>query len=357
MQSIELDGSYEVHDGQRSYSFYTELNNTYKFLITSNVLNYVQIVKARFETLRSEPSGTSEYIFTRFSFWGCLNFKDQPGFDLFSFGSETTAELSDRQGLYFSNLGLAMDFKLLADETTVDRGFIFDAGRASYDISQSQVRPDSLVNRFPMKVTSILQNDGSGRPKDLGYLSVRTPKDFKAASLSDEWYAINFELNLGSMGALAQKAGFSAGLLLAWSPSESIRTEVDIKLPGTGGGKKTLAIMGDGFAAGADQTTYNNYVRDQVMRGVFLSDAFNEDSASWNIRRVNLESANSGASTRTWNLMIDVIAQTGKYAPGTANLNDPSKFIVQGEKRYWLHIALDRDAGTVLGTQLEEVVE
>jgi hypothetical protein len=60
---------------------------------------------------------------------------------------------------------------------------------------------------------------------------------------------------------------------------------------------------------------------------------------------------------RTWNLMIDVIAQTGKYAPGTANLTDPTKFIVQGEKRYWLHIALDRDDGTVLGTQLEEVIE
>ena len=60
---------------------------------------------------------------------------------------------------------------------------------------------------------------------------------------------------------------------------------------------------------------------------------------------------------RTWNLMIDVIAQTGNYAPGTPNLTDPSKFIVQGEKRYWLHIALDRDDGTVLGMQLEEVVE
>jgi len=60
---------------------------------------------------------------------------------------------------------------------------------------------------------------------------------------------------------------------------------------------------------------------------------------------------------RTWNLMIDVIAQTGNYAPGTPDLTDPTKFIVQGEKRYWLHIALDRDDGTVLGTQLEEVVE
>jgi len=61
--------------------------------------------------------------------------------------------------------------------------------------------------------------------------------------------------------------------------------------------------------------------------------------------------------TRTWNLMIDVIAQTGQYTPGTADLTDPSKFIVQGEKRYWLHIALDRDNGTVLGTQLEQVVD
>ena len=60
---------------------------------------------------------------------------------------------------------------------------------------------------------------------------------------------------------------------------------------------------------------------------------------------------------RTWNLMIDVIAQTGKYAPGTNDLTDPTKFIVQGEKRYWLHIALDRDGGTVLGQQLEEVTE
>jgi hypothetical protein len=60
---------------------------------------------------------------------------------------------------------------------------------------------------------------------------------------------------------------------------------------------------------------------------------------------------------RTWTVMIDVIAQTGNYTPGTPDLTDPTKFIVQGEKRYWLHIALDRDDGTVLGTQLEQVVE
>ncbi len=64
---------------------------------------------------------------------------------------------------------------------------------------------------------------------------------------------------------------------------------------------------------------------------------------------------------RTWNLLIDVIAQTGRYVPGTANVTDANKFIVEGEKRYWLHIALGRDLVSgqvdVLGTQLEEVVE
>jgi hypothetical protein len=77
------------------------------------------------------------------------------------------------------------------------------------------------------------------------------------------------------------------------------------------------------------------------------------DEATETIARTLAEAG----QTRTWNLMIDVIAQTGQYAPGTNDLTDPSKFIVQGEKRYWLHIALDRDDGNVIGTQLEEVVE
>jgi hypothetical protein len=77
------------------------------------------------------------------------------------------------------------------------------------------------------------------------------------------------------------------------------------------------------------------------------------DETKQTIARVLAETGQA----RTWNLMIDVIAQTGRYAPGTNDRTDPTKFVVQGEKRYWLHIALDRDAGTVLGTQLEEVFE
>jgi hypothetical protein len=66
--------------------------------------------------------------------------------------------------------------------------------------------------------------------------------------------------------------------------------------------------------------------------------------------------------TRTWNLFIDVIAQTGRYAPNATDVTQANKFTVEGEKRYWLHISLGRDLNTdgtvdVLGAQLEEVIE
>jgi hypothetical protein len=58
--------------------------------------------------------------------------------------------------------------------------------------------------------------------------------------------------------------------------------------------------------------------------------------------------------TRTWGLLIDLVAQTGHYKPNATGLAD---FVVEGEKRYWLHIAIDRFDGTIVGQQLEEVTE
>jgi hypothetical protein len=60
------------------------------------------------------------------------------------------------------------------------------------------------------------------------------------------------------------------------------------------------------------------------------------------------------AQTRTWGLMIDLIAQSGRYSPGTSSL---SQFVVEAEKRYWLHIAIDRLTGKVIDQQLEAVFE
>jgi hypothetical protein len=59
--------------------------------------------------------------------------------------------------------------------------------------------------------------------------------------------------------------------------------------------------------------------------------------------------------TRTWNLLIDVVAQTGHFKPNATSLaND---FVVEGEERNWVHIAIDRFTGQVIDKQTEVVKE
>ncbi len=67
---------------------------------------------------------------------------------------------------------------------------------------------------------------------------------------------------------------------------------------------------------------------------------------------IRVLAANGGV--RTWNLLIDVLAQSGKFAADNGSLD---KFVVEGEKRYWLHIAIDRLTGNVLDQYWEVVTE
>jgi hypothetical protein len=71
-------------------------------------------------------------------------------------------------------------------------------------------------------------------------------------------------------------------------------------------------------------------------------------------REAPIRALADAANTRTWNLLIDVIAQTGQYASGASGL---SQFVVTGERRYWLHVAIDRYTGAVIDEQLEPVYE
>jgi hypothetical protein len=59
--------------------------------------------------------------------------------------------------------------------------------------------------------------------------------------------------------------------------------------------------------------------------------------------------------TRTWNVLIDVIAQSGRYKPNANSLQND--FIVEGEQRYWVHVAIDRFTGQVIDKQIEVVNE
>lgn len=59
-------------------------------------------------------------------------------------------------------------------------------------------------------------------------------------------------------------------------------------------------------------------------------------------------------NVRTWNLLIDMVAQTGRFPQHASALND---FTVEGETRYWVHLAIDRFTGEVIAREVETVSE
>jgi hypothetical protein len=72
------------------------------------------------------------------------------------------------------------------------------------------------------------------------------------------------------------------------------------------------------------------------------------------LREAPIRALAAVGQTRVWNLMLDVVAQSGKFPTTAANFNN---FTVQGEQRYWVHLAIDRLTGEVLDKQVEVVKE
>jgi hypothetical protein len=60
------------------------------------------------------------------------------------------------------------------------------------------------------------------------------------------------------------------------------------------------------------------------------------------------------SNTRTWNVMVDVVVQSGRYANAAT---DVDKFTVDGERRLWVHLAIDRYTGQVISRSTEVVNE
>jgi hypothetical protein len=72
-------------------------------------------------------------------------------------------------------------------------------------------------------------------------------------------------------------------------------------------------------------------------------------------REVVPRAISSVSQTRVWNVLIDVVAQSGHYKPNATSLQND--FIVEGEQHYWVHVAIDRFTGQVIDKQIEVVNE
>ncbi len=74
-------------------------------------------------------------------------------------------------------------------------------------------------------------------------------------------------------------------------------------------------------------------------------------------REAAIRALSEVGNARTWNLLIDIIAQSGRYPQTLGPNSSYNSFTPDGEKRYWLHIAIDRYTGRVVDRFLEPVQE
>jgi len=85
--------------------------------------------------------------------------------------------------------------------------------------------------------------------------------------------------------------------------------------------------------------------------GVFSSAA---DAAIKRRRECVMRALADSGNARTWNLLIDLVAQVGRYPAHASGLN---QFVVDGETRVWIHVAIDRYTGMIIAKQVEPVSE
>lgn len=83
----------------------------------------------------------------------------------------------------------------------------------------------------------------------------------------------------------------------------------------------------------------------------------NTDTHIQERRQSALRALVDAGTTRTWNLLIDLIVQSGHYPPGTSVQAGSDAFIVSGEARYWVHVAIDRFTGKIVAQLVEPVHE
>ncbi len=121
-------------------------------------------------------------------------------------------------------------------------------------------------------------------------------------------------------------------------PTKIASTLVGLTKPGTG---TPLANKAD--------------IPSQIVSKLTSYDFGGTDEQNIKARRESVTRALADVTqTRTWNLLIDVVAQSGKYSP-TATATD--QFVVEGERRFWLHVAIDRITGEIVDQQLEPVTQ
>ena len=236
----------------------------------------------------------------------------------------------------------------------------------------SQVQSRPIVLHRPFRSVGELGYASSGTPwKNIDFF---TPESgdcplldlFCISDMSDPSGMVAGKINLNTRQQSVIKAVVNGGYkdeqsFFSTSPSwnlsplsttetQSIATALINRTTSTASGKGPLVNISDLVGRFVKGTTYDGLSAD-------LSSVFTPNTPSSTIQRLRdapIRALSSCGQTRVWNLLIDVVAQTGRYPTSASGLD---QFLVEGEQRYWVHVAIDRLTGQVIDKQVEVVKE
>jgi hypothetical protein len=231
-----FQGNYEDHNGFPVYTFTSipassqQVGSSSDYMLFANsiIINDVEIASATFNTLVSQASGNqSSIVNSVFTLNGYINFYPLTGFDLLSYGCEAGPVVAG-QGLCFSSMNIDFSFPLATPLATT---FKFDISQMSFDPVQSYSRLKSVVTNFPIQITGIVSSDTSPTPASQGFLNVQLPSLQQKQAVGTKWYGLQYNLNMGTFGALTGALGFNTTLLVLWNVGAT-GAAAALKLPG-----------------------------------------------------------------------------------------------------------------------------
>jgi hypothetical protein len=137
-----------------------------------------------------------------------------------------------------------------------------------------------------------------------------------------------------------------------------IKRTTDLSTPGAGPLPNVADLVGrygtgfnNGAFAPAPAQPFDGFSKDLAL---YIGGATSPNNLVQRLRETAMRSFSDTGQVGTWNLMVDLVAQTGRFP---ASATGPNQFSVDGETRFWIHLAIDRQTGTVIDKQIETVNE
>lgn len=258
--NLIIDGSFQRANGVPVYSF--ALTGYNLFATINCVLVSVEVLSV---SLSSDSSADGNTLRCNFVLAGNQRFAYLSDFDLYSYGPKETGNGTKDGFLRFTGLPITMSFPRA---NPAQQTFIVSEGSLSYDRVNSLIRSNSLADSFPLSVSGLVSSPNLAKegdpptgqtPEDMGYTSISCPLD--QVPMTPPWCGVVFDLDLGTLGALAGSIGLRVSLLAAWQAGQSaddLPKYLGLRLPNSpafGGSLPIQGVLKIGFRS-FEFTTY-----------------------------------------------------------------------------------------------------